>query len=201
MLMPIVSMNKMAMNESVAASCCFQEVASPTNVYWEVLNGGWIGSGFVETKNWRDGAFRDYWSKLGYDINLGDTGTLANLATFRAANFPGGWAVRVAYTDGVVGLAPWWAHLNDASVWPGGLPTPLLNGADPDYAYISINEWFEHTTYSRGDSCSHDSAGCRYLSFDIAHLANRHWDSTRSHGTPTPITDWAKPHAAQRFHS
>lgn len=82
MLMPIVSMNKMAMNESVAATCCYREVASATNVYWEVMNGGWIGSGYVNELNWKNDSFIG-WGMLDFDI----TGvTSANLLTLPALN-------------------------------------------------------------------------------------------------------------------
>ena len=47
MVMPVVTINKMAMNESVASTCCYRDVVTPTAVYWEVLHGGSIGSGFV----------------------------------------------------------------------------------------------------------------------------------------------------------
>ena len=44
MLMPIVSMNKMSMNESVAASCCWRYVLGVHEQYPEILHGGKIGT-------------------------------------------------------------------------------------------------------------------------------------------------------------
>jgi len=192
MLMPIVSVNKMAMNESVAMTCCFQEVASPTNVYWEVLNGGWIGSGFVETKSWKHAGL-EAWAKLSYDI-AGGTGAdpLAALA---------GTKIKDGFVEvWVDGVNVWWEHVAGPAaqpdVWLGGV-TPAVFPAN---YYINILEWFTHNgVYSRGDNCKHEDPSCRYLNFEIAHLANRHWDSTKKHDTKT--TDWSKPHEAKRFHS
>ncbi len=73
MLMPIVSMNEMAMNESIAAGCCFREaVSGSTNVYWQTLYGGSIHSGYVAktpkalTLNYPN------WKTFGFDIALKD---------------------------------------------------------------------------------------------------------------------------------
>ena len=48
MLMPIVSMNKMAMNESVATSCCWRNVTTAHKEYPEILHGGYVGTAYVE---------------------------------------------------------------------------------------------------------------------------------------------------------
>jgi hypothetical protein len=52
MLMPIVSMNKMAMNESVAATCCYKLVLAGSSNFTEVLHGGYVGDGYIESFAW-----------------------------------------------------------------------------------------------------------------------------------------------------
>ena len=190
MLMPIVSMNKMAMNESVAATCCFQEVASPTNVYWEVLNGGWIGSGFVETKNWKKPVLKDWAKCYGHDVKLNGelplrdvsccndvitvTLTLADVAA--AGANPAGWAFPVF---GLATAVP---------------PSP----ATPTKYEVNFFNLVAAGLASIGDKCDHNTTDCKYLDFEIQHLSNRHWEAVRAHGG---ISDWAKPHEAVRFHS
>lgn len=68
MLMPIVSMNKMAMNESVAATCCYKEVGSTNNIYWQPLNGGHLGPSYVENLGWIDDKAKA-WGQLSFDVN------------------------------------------------------------------------------------------------------------------------------------
>ena len=49
MLKPVVNMNKMAMNESVATSCCYREVVDVTNIVWKTLYGGYIGTAYKDS--------------------------------------------------------------------------------------------------------------------------------------------------------
>ncbi|MCL1965402.1 MAG: hypothetical protein FWF69_10175 [Firmicutes bacterium] len=104
MLMPIVSMNKMAMNESVAATCCFKESASPTNVYWTTLNGGWIGQGYVETLDWKvSKRLLNGWTALGYDVKVpNDRYDLVTFPALWKNEATGTWMVD--YTGGAIDL-------------------------------------------------------------------------------------------------
>ena len=72
MLMPIVSMNKMSMNESVAASCCWRYVLGVHEQYPEILHGGKIGTTY-EVKLQLKGAYvangvASGWLSQGYDV-------------------------------------------------------------------------------------------------------------------------------------
>ena len=76
MLMPIVSMNKMSMNESVAASCCWRYVLGVHEQYPEILHGGKIGTTYeVKLKLKGDYAVsgvKSGWLALPYDVAVGD---------------------------------------------------------------------------------------------------------------------------------
>ena len=75
MITPIVYLSGMAMNESVAATCCYRETASQTNVYWSVLNGGWIGQAYV-TELQHKSAVSTSWRMLDYDVSNVDDGSV-----------------------------------------------------------------------------------------------------------------------------
>ena len=76
MLMPIVSMNKKSMNESVAASCCWRYVLGVHEQYPEILHGGKIGTTYeVKLKLKGDYAVsgvKSGWLALPYDVAVGD---------------------------------------------------------------------------------------------------------------------------------
>lgn len=74
MIMPIVSRKKMAMNESICATCCYRTVVSPTNYYWDVLHGGYVGQPLESkidmfTLTWREG-IQKAWAELPYDVDF-----------------------------------------------------------------------------------------------------------------------------------
>ena len=72
MLMPIVSMNKMSMNESVAASCCWRYVLGVHEQYPEILHGGKIGTTY-EVKLQLKNKYKDLksgWLALPYDVDV-----------------------------------------------------------------------------------------------------------------------------------
>ena len=73
MLMPIVSMNKMSMNESVAASCCWRYVLGVHEQYPEILHGGKIGTTYeVKLQLKEDYAgLKNGWLSLDYDVAPG----------------------------------------------------------------------------------------------------------------------------------
>ena len=76
MLMPIVSMNKMSMNESVAASCCWRYVLGVHEQYPEILHGGKIGTTY-EVKLQLKGDYavsgvKNGWLALPYDVGVSD---------------------------------------------------------------------------------------------------------------------------------
>ena len=70
MLMPIVSMNKMSMNESVAASCCWRYVLGVHEQYPEILHGGKIGTTYevVLTLESKYKDMKSGWLALPYDV-------------------------------------------------------------------------------------------------------------------------------------
>ena len=72
MLMPIVSMNKMSMNESVAASCCWRYVLGVHEQYPEILHGGKIGTTYevkLQLKgDYAKNGVKNGWLSLAYDV-------------------------------------------------------------------------------------------------------------------------------------
>ena len=74
MLMPIVSMNKMSMNESVAASCCWRYVLGVHEQYPEILHGGKIGTTYevVLTLESKYKDMKSGWLALPYDVSVED---------------------------------------------------------------------------------------------------------------------------------
>jgi hypothetical protein len=53
MLMPIISMSQMAMNESIAASCCYRVSLADAPVFQTTLHGGYVGGGAIESYSWK----------------------------------------------------------------------------------------------------------------------------------------------------
>ncbi len=70
MLMPIVSMNKMSMNESVAASCCWRYVLGVHEQYPEILHGGKIGTTYEVKLTLAEeyAGLKSGWLALPYDV-------------------------------------------------------------------------------------------------------------------------------------
>ena len=70
MLMPIVSMNKMSMNESVAASCCWRYVLGVHEQYPEILHGGKIGTTYEVKLQLKEeyAGLKNGWLSLNYDV-------------------------------------------------------------------------------------------------------------------------------------
>ncbi len=174
MLMPIVSMNKMAMNESVAATCCYRQVASPTNVYWEVLNGGWIGSGYVDVRARKSESLKA-WEVFNFDLK--------------------GWL----NTDGSINAAPAVSTVVNPDgtttygvVWGGSVITldafftPSVSG---------------QSTFTRGGYCDHKVTGtnvCAYYDQSPQYKSNYHFEAKSKHAE---LSSWATPHAANPFNS
>ncbi len=69
MKMPIVRRHPMAMNESVAATCCYRMVPSPAAITFEVLNGGSIKSGPEKILQWNPSISPD-WRQLDFDVDF-----------------------------------------------------------------------------------------------------------------------------------
>lgn len=172
MLMPIVSMNKMAMNESVAATCCYHEVASPTNVFWEVLHGGWIGAGYVDVLGWWSSSYKD-WTALAYDVKgvKNDNGTYNALPKIAKTTVP--------QADGTT-LTQWDVY-------------------DPNLGWVELCDFFKlDNPFSQGALCTHDSQECAYRFQEVQHLPNQHFQSTSAHKT---ADNWKVPHDAKQFNS
>ena len=180
MLMPIVSMNKMAMNESVATTCCYRQVATPTATYWEVLNGGWIGSGYVEelVKKSPYGSMDSSWFDFKYDI-VGD-----GVGDKLKNNF-------VKYVSGAtVGTDT----SNPSGNW-------LVYGVDVTNPSGDTLSGFLANMGLRTDAtCDHKTnVNCVYRETKIAFKDNQHFESKTKHDKGG--SDWAKPHGAAQFSS
>ncbi len=154
MIKPIVSMNRMSMNESVAATCCYRELALSDKVIWEVLNGGWIGTGYATLDGFKSGFefIKDStWNTYGYDVtNDGGSDALAGLMN---SYFP----VLSTNTTG-------------ESVW-------TLDGVPIDALTIAENG------LRRGSVCSHTDGNCIYRVSDNTLVNNYHFESTMKHDT------------------
>ncbi len=184
MLMPIVSMNKMAMNESVAATCCYRQVPSPTNVYWEVLNGGWIGNGFKNYRTLKHVSMTP-WLALGFDLNplaainaVGDANPLPGVAKFTINDVTGWWTTD---TTGATAVQP-------LDEWLSWLPVP--NGGQGNGTFV------------RGSACDHKATGsniCNYYNQTSSYANNQHFEAKAKHTTGGD--DWAFPHDAKQFNS
>ena len=101
MIKPIVSMNKMAMNESVATSCCFAEIVTSNNkIMWDVLYGGYIGSNLVYDHAWDEDTSKS-WKWLPYDVK-GITTQSLTMTVVDGKN--------VYMVDGTMTLEQWIGH-------------------------------------------------------------------------------------------
>jgi len=72
---PTVSIVKMSMNEGIASTCCYRSLVNDADLFFSVLNGGYIGSIDTITKN-----FSQYypsnpvWMSIAGDYPLEYTG-------------------------------------------------------------------------------------------------------------------------------
>lgn len=90
MQMPIVSMQKMSMTESVASTCCYRNVVTSSNHFTEVLFGGGIESGPHNTASWKPGIPTE-WAQLPYDVDFSNYTGNTPVPYFN--NLLGGWWV------------------------------------------------------------------------------------------------------------
>lgn len=178
MLMPIVSMNKMAMNESVATTCCYRQVASnPTALYWDVLHGGWIGNGYgTATDTWKD-AYAPYkntsWLSTSFGRDL--SGTDANIVALFSGN-------TLNYGTGSgTETAKWYVNS-----WVSGqsLDTAIYNASSGTVSYAD------------GSACDHTSPSCKYRDYGYGYLTNKHFEATSAHAS---VTKWAEPHDPKQY--
>lgn len=181
MMMPIVSMNKMAMNESVATTCCYRQVPTPTAVYWEVLNGGWIGSGYKDTLQWRDGYEHledinmSAWLNLGYDLK----GDAADVVDFMTNN-----------------------TLVYGAVNATAEPKYWINSVSQLMPNMSLGTQIANVSGGKtllGDVCDHDGTNCNYRVLAAVYSENQHFESTSKHDTGK--ANWQNPHDATQFSS
>ena len=189
MLMPIVSMNKMAMNESIAVTCCYRQVPTPTAVYWEVLNGGWIGSGYVRERIMRDAfvGMSDSWFDLGQDL-VAKAGETKDVAAFVKS-----YSLVYGATN-VTAAAQYW--LRGPSV--GGMTFPGVNPANPFLSLKTAVETVTGGNVTVGGNCDHDNGNCTYRTFVYPYKTNQHFESKAAHAD---IKKWADAHTAVQFSS
>jgi len=91
----------MSMCESVASTCCYRIVVSPSNYYFEVLNGGTLGQGALPA--WIPGVPLE-WAKLDFDVDFSEYAG-NTLVPYRNNLLEGWWVLSVA--DGaIVGTSP-----------------------------------------------------------------------------------------------
>lgn len=183
MQMPSVSMNPMAMNESVATTCCFRKVPTASLMYWEVLHGGWIGNGFVEQAKWHDGLSSDAaWIRnIGLDLALADGKTWDDVSgeaeKYEVITVGGVKRVMVKLN----------AHVIDSSVQSAALIALGVGGGDP---FVSVTQDCNHTDYST----------CKMKYLDQYYAADQHFEATSSHDVKAG-QKWNAAHDARQYSS
>lgn len=188
MLMPIVSMNKMAMNESVATSCCYREVVDVTNIVWKTLYGGYIGTAYVDNGwSWKDDLSQQdrAIANAGYDLRKSG-------AYVDASTAAGGYALNLIWAQPVVQTLPIGTgtfETNASYQWcfevTGGVYVPAALAAS------QLGLSFA--------SCGHDTTSCVYKTHSQSLASNQHIGATAKHDTGGD--SWAKPHSAKQFNS
>lgn len=183
MMMPIVSMNKMAMNESVATTCCYRKVPTATVLYWEVLHGGWVGNGFVErtlTKAKYDG-MASWTLSLGVDWDWIDDVVDSNVAK-------GSKTYEVITVGSVKRL-----------YGPVG-----VDGTDPEIIESSVQSAFFNIfgdAVKATQDCDHsDMSKCKMKYLDQYYAIDQHFEATSSH-TVNSGQKWNKAHDANQYSS
>ena len=195
MLSPIVSMNRMAMNESVAMTCCYRDVVTPTAVYWEVLHGGWIGSGYAEgwVKNPDYLDLDDSWLAYKYDLIFMEAGNLAGGGSLGlgAATPSKLMKERLGYGEYVNSssiLEKNWYVFDTQSLWTG----PVSLGEFLATYVIPIRP---------GGTCDHKTdPNCVYGSFEKAFVTDYHFEAKTAHDVAAGF-NWKDPHPAQKYSS
>lgn len=183
MKMPIVSMNRMAMNESVATTCCYRKVPTATVLYWEVLHGGWVGNGFVEQALWRDslGSGATWTRNVGLDFTTADgvgwdtvTEVAAKYEIVTISDVRRLWDIEAGevYDNGDGGTSV-----------QSGMRTILSD-------YITIQQDCSHT----------DLSTCKMKYLDQYYATDQHFESTSSHDVATGQS-WNKAHDARQYSS
>jgi len=95
--MPIVTLRRMAMNESVATTCCFTQEVNPTSISVKTLFGGRIDTEQRSVTGW-DPRVPDAWKQLPYDVELSAYADLPAFPTLLIVN--GQKWVRLTAEDG-----------------------------------------------------------------------------------------------------
>lgn len=97
---PVVTRRLMSMNESVASTCCYREVVTPSNHYQEVLHGGEIVSGPKTVLEW-SAPVSKAWAQIPGDIDFsGYQGASPVPVYHRGKN---GWWVLLMGQRGITG--------------------------------------------------------------------------------------------------
>jgi len=126
MQMPIVTRRKMSMCESVAATCCYRIVVSPSNYYYETLHGGIVEAGDLPVFSEN---IMPEWAQLDFDVDF--------------SNYAGDTPVPYSHPL----LQGWWVLFMDNGVITRTSPMEDFLG-DPGAQLTVVNEGCGH--YHRG---------------------------------------------------
>ncbi len=151
--MPVVFHQKMAMNESVAATCCYRVTTTSAGYYNEVLNGGKLESGPANTLMWKDEAVSKDWALLDFDVDFTGYAGLRPVPVFNSLK------------------QRWWVLLfRDDRIASAVSMDDFTTGAKALAA-------------TANPGCAHDSATCLYLAEGTAASLFNHVGASRAHGT------------------
>lgn len=184
MIFPVVSVNNMSMNESVAATCCFRRDVMNGNVYETVLSGGSLHDTIQNDFVYNEGLTDKGWLKIQGDFQAALEGNTLRKVTDIFGNTFYGYSYVNSGTDVNVFVV---------------VSQNLISGGD-----IAVITLADGTTYNyhMGLSqryCDHTTTACQYIDDVTQSIVRKHENATVEHAAGG--ANWAQPHNAIRFNS
>jgi len=152
MKMPIVSLNNMAMNESVAATCCYSHNHINGHYFDSVLNGGALETRIIETPVYVNSAVQSWLNVTEGDFKWAVEGFVLEQ---KFNNVTNSWETGLVDSEGK------WIVFN-AATWPR-VGTNGLAHCDHKGEYCSYISDYIHTPYTA------------HVGATVAHSASKNW--------------------------
>lgn len=156
MQMPILAVHAMAMNESVAATCCYRQVVSSSNYYTEVLSGGVIESGPQNMAIWKEGVPQE-WAWLDFDVDF--SAYTGNTPVPYYNNLLKKWWVLYFNQSTIVYASPIEELLNDPAI-PISVKNQGCTHSDKTCLYITYKQ--ENGSLHVGATQAHEKGGAGF---------------------------------------